>query len=82
MSRIINKLYIDDWFGETIINDNKDKVGLLVNITLDEFFKETIALNIISLAKTRKIMAKESDAINHSNYHSVVNNNINILKLV
>lgn len=39
-------------------------------------------LNIISLAKMRKVMARKSDVINYNNHHSAVNNTINDSKLV
>ena len=75
----VNKCFADDWFGETIIKENKDKVKPLANATSDEFLRETVALNIIS---PREVMARESGAINHGNHHSAVNNTIDISKLV
>ena len=77
-----NKFFTDNWFSETIIKENKNKVKLLVNATLDEFLKKTVALNIISLAKTREVIARESDTTNYGNHHSVINNTVNISKLV
>lgn len=44
--------------------------------------KETVVLNLILLAKTRKIMAKKSGITNYDNYHSIVNNTVDVLKLV
>ena len=39
-------------------------------------------MNIISLAKTREVMAKKSGATNHGNHYSAINNTIDVLKLV
>lgn len=69
-------------FGETIIKENKDKVRSLANTTLDEFFRETVILNIISLVKTREVMARKGNAINYGKYHSMINNTIDVLILV
>ena len=44
--------------------------------------RETVALNILSLAKTRKVIIKESGVTNHGNHHSVVNNTVDVLKFV
>lgn len=77
-----NKFFANNWFGKTIIKKNKNKVRPSANTTLDEFLKETVALNIISFAKTRKVIAKKSGAIEHSNHHSVVNNTVDVLKLI
>lgn len=52
--------FVDDWFDKIIIKKNKDKVRLLANILLNEFLKETVALNImISLVKIREVMTKK-----------------------
>lgn len=77
-----NKFFADDRFGETIIKENKDKVKSSANAISDEFLKETVVLNIISLAKTREVMARKSGATNHGNYHSTVNNIVDVSKLV
>ena len=74
-----NKFFIDNWFGKTIIKKNKDKVRPLIS---DRFLREIVALNIISLAKTREVMARKSGATNYGNHHSTVNNILDILKLV
>lgn len=61
---------------------NKDKVKLSVNVILDKFLRETVALNIILFAQTKEVLARKSDATNHSNHHLVVNNIIDISKFV
>ena len=78
----VNKFFVNNRFSETIIKKNKNKVKPLANAILDKFLREMVALNIISLAKTRDVMTKKSGAINYGNHHLVVNNTIDILKLV
>lgn len=75
------KFSIDNWFDKTIIKKNKDKVRPSANAILHEFLKEIVALNIISLTKTRKVMNRENGAVNHGNYYSAINNTIHISKL-
>ena len=82
MSRRANKFFADDWFSKTIIKKNKDKVKPSANVILDEVLRETVVLNIISLAKTREVMARESGATNHDNHYSAINNTVNVSKLV
>lgn len=65
-----------------LLSKKKDKVGSLANTTLDKFLKKTIALNLKSFAKTREVMARKICTPNHDNYHSVVNNILDISKLV
>lgn len=77
-----NKIFADDWFGKTMIKKNKNKVKLSANATLDKCLKETVALNIISLAKTREVMTRASGATNYGNYHSSINNIIDVFKLI
>ena len=77
-----NKFFANDWFGEIIIKKNKDKVKPSANAISDEFLREIIVLNIISLAKTREVMARKSSVTNHGNHYSAVNNTIDISKLV
>ena len=76
------KFFINDQFSETIIKENKDKVKPSVNATSNEFLRETIALNIISLAKIKEIIAKKSGTTNHDNHHSMINNTVDVSKLV
>ncbi len=78
----INKFFANDRFGKTIIKENMDKVRPSANATSDKFLRERVVLNIISLTKTRKVMARESGVTNHGNHHSAINNTINVSKLV
>ena len=75
-----NKFFADDLFGKTIIKENKDKVRPLANTISDKFLKETVVLNIISLAKTREVMARKSGATNHGNHYSAINNTVDVSK--
>lgn len=49
ISRRPNKFVSDDQFGETIIMLNKQNINPSANAKLDEFFRETILQNILSL---------------------------------
>lgn len=77
-----NIFFANDCFGETIIKKFKDNVNLLANAISDKFLKKIVALNILSLAKIRKIMAQKSDATNQGNYYSMINNIVDVTKLV
>lgn len=75
--------FVNNQFGETIIKKNMDKIKSSSNAVIsDKFLKETIMLNIISLAKTREVIIRKCGTTNHDNHWSAVNNTINVLKLV
>lgn len=59
-----------------------DKVKPSINIILKKFLREIIALNIKSAIKTNEIIVRKGNAINHSNYYLVINNIIDVLKLI
>ena len=80
--RRANKFFAHDCFGETIIKKNKDQLKPSANATSGKFLKETIALNIISLAKTREIISRERGITNYGNHYSAINNIVDISKLV
>lgn len=61
----------DDRFGETIIMLNKEKVRPSANAKSDEFLRETVALNVMSLWKCKEVMARVT-ATSHGNHHSLV----------
>lgn len=77
-----NQFFANDQFGKTIIKENKDKIRPLLNTTSNEFLREIVALNIISLIKIRKVIVRKSCSIHQDNYHLVVNNTVDISKLV
>ena len=48
-SRRANKFMADDRFGEKIILLNKEKIRLSANAKSDEFLREIVVMNVISL---------------------------------
>lgn len=77
-----NNFFADNWFGKIIIKENKEKVKPIANIILNKFLKGIVVLNIILLAKTREVIVKDSGITNYGNHHSVVNNTVDISKLI
>ena len=77
-----DKFYADDRFGETIIKLNKEKIQLSANAKTDHFFKEIVALNQLSLWKSKLVMAQATRATNHGNRHAVVDTNHDIKVIV
>lgn len=68
-----DKFIPDDRFGETIIKLNKEKVRPSANAKTDEFLREVVAPNVLTLWKSKKVMAKVVKATDHGNRHKVVN---------
>lgn len=66
------KFYPDDCFGETIIKLNKEKIRPSSNAKTNHFLREVVAPNVLTLWKTKKVMAKATGATNHGNRHAVV----------
>ena len=62
----------DDQFGERIILLNKEKVCPFTNAKTDEFFKETVVLNILSFWLCKKAVSRAIRATFHNNRHSLV----------
>lgn len=58
--RRINKFFINDKFGKTIIKKNNDKIRLSANTILNKFLRKIVILNIISLAKIREVITKKN----------------------
>lgn len=77
-----NSFFRNNWFQKTIIKKNKNKVKLLINTIADKFLIEIVIINIILFAKIGEAMTKKIDTTNYNNHHSIVNNIINISKLV
>lgn len=77
-----NKFFTNNQFGETIIKENKNKVRPSANTILDKILRKTAMLSIISLTKTREVIARESVVTNNGNYYLAVNNIIDVSKLV
>lgn len=68
------KFYPDNCFGETIIKLNKEKVRLSTNAKSDVFLRDTVALNVMSLWKSKEVFAQATGATFHGNRHFVVEN--------
>lgn len=62
----------DDRFGEKIILLNKDKVCPSVNAKSDEFLRETVALNVLSLWLYKKAVSSATSATSHGNRHFLI----------
>ncbi|MCJ1345659.1 hypothetical protein MMC31_003867 [Peltigera leucophlebia] len=77
-----SKFYADDRFGETIIKLNKKKVRPSSNAKSDEFLRETIALNVMSLWKSKEVLAQATSTTRHGSRHSVVDTTVDVDFLV
>lgn len=62
----------DDRFGERIILLNKEKVRPSANVKSDEFLREVVALNVLSLWKCREAVLRTTGATSYGNRHSLV----------
>ena len=58
-----DKFYTNNQFGEIIIKLNKEKLNPSTNAKSDVFLCKTIVLNIISLKKSKKVLAQAIRAI-------------------
>lgn len=67
-----NKFMADDRFGEKIILLNKEKVRPSSNAKSDEFLRETVALNVLSLWSCKEAVSRATGATSHGNRHSLV----------
>ncbi len=77
-----DKFMADDRFGERIILLNKEKICPSANITSDEFLREIVAMNVISLWKCQEAVSHATGAISHGNQHSLTAKLPDILLLV
>lgn len=66
------KFMADDRFGERIILLNKEKVRPSANAKSDEFLREVVALNVMSLWKCREVVSRATGVTSHGNRHSLV----------
>ncbi len=76
------KFYANNRFGETIIKLNKKKVRPFANAKSDVFLRKTIALNVMSLWKSKEMLARATRATRHRNRHSVIDSRSNITLMV
>ena len=77
-----DKFYPEDQFGETIIKLNKEKFHPSANAKTDQFFEEVVALNQLSLWKSKSVMARVTGSTDHGNRHGLVNVNFDIKVVV
>lgn len=61
---------------------NRRKVWPLANAKSNKFFQESVALNVMSLWKCKKIIAYITAATSYGNHHSLVSTFFNISLLV
>ncbi len=59
----------NDRFGERIMILNKEKVCSSANAKSNEFFRETVTLNILSLWSFKKVVVQATGATSHGNCH-------------
>lgn len=56
-------------FGEKVILLNKEKVCPSSNAKSDEFFRKTVAFNVLSLWSYKEAVSRATDTIPHGNCH-------------
>ncbi|WP_375449162.1 hypothetical protein [uncultured Nostoc sp.] len=64
----------DNRFGEKTILLNKEKVRSSMNAKTDEFLKEMVVFNVLSLWLYKKVVLRATGATSHSNHHSLIAN--------
>lgn len=70
-----NKFYVDNCFTKPLLNLIK-KINLLYKIKFDNFLQKIIALNILSLKKSKKVYFQTLKAIYYGNCSSIIVPNI------
>ncbi len=78
----VDKFMANNRFGERIILLNKKKIRPSVNALSDEFLREIVAMNVISLWKCREAVSQTIGATSHGNHHSLAAKLPDILLLV
>lgn len=66
-SRKPDKFMADDRFCERIVLLDKEKVRPSANASSDEFLREVVAMNMISLWKYREAVSRATGATSHGN---------------
>lgn len=61
----------NDRFGERIVLLNKKKVCSSANASTDEFLREIVSMNVISLWKCQEAVSRATGATSHGNRHSL-----------
>ena len=76
------KFYADNRFGKTIIKLNKEKIRPSANAKSDNFFRNVVAPNVLTLWKSKEVMANTCGATDHGNCHSVVDTYYNVMFII
>lgn len=77
-----NNFYADDRFRETIIKLCKEKVRPSSNDKSDQFLRDVIAPNVLSLWKIKQVMAQATESTSHGDRHSVVSSTSDLSLIV
>lgn len=77
-----NKFVPDDRFGETIIMLNKENINPSANAKSDEFLRETVSRNVMSLWNGKEALSRATGSTSHGNRHSTVGSFPDICYLV
>ncbi len=73
---------MDDQFGKTIIKLNKRKVQPSANAATNEFVQEVVSINVLSLWKSKEIIAQATGSTRHGNQHITVDQSIDVKLIV
>lgn len=76
------KFVPDDRFGETIIMLNKENINPSANAKSDEFLRETVSRNVLSLWNSKKVLSQATGSTSHGNRHSTVSSFPDVCYLV
>ena len=77
-----NKFVPDDWFGETIIMLNKENINPSANAKSDEFLRETVSRNVLSLWNSKAVLSQAARSTSHGNRHSTISSFPDICYLI
>lgn len=76
------KFYANNQFSKIIIKLNKEKVRPSVNAQSDIFLREIIALNVMSLWKSKEMLSQTIRATQHGNHYSVINSRSDVILMI
>lgn len=77
-----NKFVPDNRFGETIIMLNKENINPSTNAKSDEFLRETVLQNVLSLCNSKEALSQATGSTSHGNRHSTVSSYLAVCYLV
>lgn len=76
------KFMANNWFDKKIILLNKKKIYLLANTKSDKFFKNIIAINIMSLKRCKKTVMCVTNINLHNNCYSLIAKLLNLSLII